>query len=59
VPLGMLEAVAFTNSRFFHITHNSGDAESCIGLPKYYGVMGLVKNGKNYFRNNLMGTSIN
>jgi len=57
VPLGMLEAVAFTNSRFFHITHNSGDAESCIGLPKYYGVMGLVKNGKNYFRNNLIKVS--
>jgi len=53
IPKGVLEAVAYTNSRFHHITHNAGDAESCMGLPKYYGVMGLVADGKNYFRNNL------
>lgn len=57
VPTGILEAVAFTNSRFFQITHNINDAESCIGLPKYYGVMGLVQDGKNYFRNNLIKIS--
>ncbi|MCB0408987.1 MAG: N-acetylmuramoyl-L-alanine amidase [Flavobacteriales bacterium] len=51
VPKGMLEAVAFTQSRFHHM---QPDVEtSCIGLPKYFGVMGLVENGKNYFRSNL------
>jgi hypothetical protein len=54
VPTGMLEAVSFTTTRINHITHNSGDPESCIGLPKTYGVMGLTLDGKNYFRNNLL-----
>ena len=53
IPKGILEAVAYTNSRFHQITHNAGDEESCMGLPKYYGVMGLVADGKNYFQNNL------
>ncbi|MBI3502110.1 MAG: N-acetylmuramoyl-L-alanine amidase [Bacteroidetes bacterium] len=53
IPKGILEAVAFTNSRFHHITHNAGSPESCMGLPEYYGVMGLVQDGKNYFQNNL------
>ena len=53
IPKGILEAVAYTNSHFHHIEHNPGDAESCMGLPKYYGVMGLVADGKNYFQTNL------
>lgn len=53
IPKGVLEAVAFTNSHFNHITHAPGDPESCVGMPKYYGVMGLVADGKNYFRANL------
>lgn len=57
IPRGILEAISFTNSRFFHISHNQGDDESCIGLPKYYGTMGLVQDGKNYFRNNLIKVS--
>ncbi len=57
IPQGMLEAVAFNNSRFFHITHTVNDPESCIGLPNAYGVMGLTLDGKNYFRNNLVTVS--
>ena len=53
IPKGILEAVAYTNSHFHHIEHNPGDPESCMGLPKYYGVMGLVQDGKNYFQENL------
>ena len=30
---------------------------SCVGLPQAYGVMGLIANGKNYFRNNLVTVS--
>ncbi|MES2286903.1 MAG: N-acetylmuramoyl-L-alanine amidase [Bacteroidota bacterium] len=53
IPKGILEAVSFCNTRFDHITHNLGDPESCIELPKAYGVMGLTLDGKHYFRNNL------
>ncbi|MBI3502637.1 MAG: N-acetylmuramoyl-L-alanine amidase [Bacteroidetes bacterium] len=57
IPRGVLEAVAYTNTHIQNITHNPGDAESCAGLPYYYGVMGLVKDGKNVFRNNLVTVS--
>ncbi|MGL4597855.1 MAG: N-acetylmuramoyl-L-alanine amidase, partial [Bacteroidia bacterium] len=51
IPKGMLEAVAFANT---HITMLDGsEQESCIGLPRAWGVMGLVEDGKGYFRNNL------
>ena len=52
IPKGILEAVSFTNTRFEHI--DSTFAESCTGMPKSLGVMGLVLEGKNYFRNNLL-----
>ncbi|MFH0894767.1 MAG: N-acetylmuramoyl-L-alanine amidase [Bacteroidota bacterium] len=52
VPLGLLEAVSYTNTRLTHIT--SDEPESCAGLPKTFGLMGLVENGKNYFKNNLL-----
>ncbi len=51
VPKGILEAVSFTQTRFQHLTNNA--EPSCIGYPATYGVMGLVLDGKNYFRNNL------
>lgn len=51
IPKGTLEAVAFTNTRFYHVT--SAEAESCTGMPRAYGVMGLILDGKNYFSNNL------
>lgn len=51
IPKGLLEAVAFAQSRFFHITEN--EQASCIGLPKTYSVFGLVENGQGVFRNNL------
>ncbi len=51
VPKGILEAVSFTQTRFQHLTNNA--EPSCIGYPAAYGVMGLVLDGKNYFRNNM------
>ena len=48
IPEGTLEAVAFTNTHFNHITHTAEEAESCSGIPKTYGVMGLTLDGKNY-----------
>lgn len=53
IPRGTLEAVAYTNTRFTHITHTANDAESCAGLPNAYGVMGLTLDGKGYFNDNL------
>ena len=46
VPQGLLEAVAWTNTRMVHL--EDGD-ESCMGIPRPYGIMGLHDNGKNYF----------
>ncbi len=51
VPKGILEAISFTQTRFHHLDNTTGP--SCIGYPRTYGVMGLVMDGKNYFRNNL------
>jgi N-acetyl-anhydromuramyl-L-alanine amidase AmpD len=62
VPRGVLEAVSYTMTRFQHIQNVE---ESCTGLPKTYGVMGLTLDGKDYFNNNLLyisqvsGISIN
>src|SRR5213595_2055813 len=53
IPRGILESVAYNNTRFNHITHTANEPESCSGLPKAYGVMGLTLDGKNYFNNNL------
>ncbi len=50
VPKGLLEAVAFTTTR---INHLQNGAESCVGLPKTYGVMGLTLDGQGYFKNNV------
>ncbi len=54
IPRGILEAVAFCNTRFTHITHFSTEPESCMGIPNAYGVMGLTLNGQGYFANNLI-----
>ncbi|UPT68931.1 MAG: N-acetylmuramoyl-L-alanine amidase [Sphingobacteriales bacterium JAD_PAG50586_3] len=46
----MLEAIAWTNTRFTHLQPDS-NAESCNGMPQAYGVMGLYLDGKGYFTN--------
>jgi len=52
VPRGILEAVSYHYTHFRHITNTT--PESCTGIPRVYGVMGLTLDGKNYFRNNLL-----
>lgn len=52
IPRGLLEAVAYTNTHFRHISAQT-DEESCTGMPLALGVMGLMQNGKGYFRENL------
>lgn len=55
IPKGILESVAWSQSRFSHLNMNV--EPSCIGYPTAYGVMGLTEDGKGYFRNNLVVVS--
>ena len=52
IPRGILESIAYTKTHIQHIEPEYG-IPSCTGLPHHFGVMGLVENGKNYFRNSL------
>ncbi|MDK2770829.1 MAG: choice-of-anchor D domain-containing protein [Flavobacterium sp.] len=52
IPKGILESIAYTNTHIRHIQPEN-EAPSCSDLPQYFGVMGLVDNGKGYFRENL------
>lgn len=52
IPRGLLEAIAWTNTRFTHLQPDS-TTENCNGMPQPYGVMGLYKDGKGYFGNTL------
>lgn len=51
IPKGILEAVSFAQTRFTH--YDGSQLESCIGIPKVYGVMGLTLDGADYFHENL------
>lgn len=51
VPRGVLEAVSFTQTRMHYLSGN--EAESCSGIPKSVGYLGMVGKGKGYFRENL------
>jgi N-acetyl-anhydromuramyl-L-alanine amidase AmpD len=51
IPRGILDAVSYTNTRFTHLTEN--EASSCTGMPQALTVMGLMKDGQGWFRNNL------
>ncbi|HXC06345.1 MAG TPA: N-acetylmuramoyl-L-alanine amidase, partial [Bacteroidia bacterium] len=52
IKRGVLEAVAFTNTRFHHIPANG--PESCMGIPHAIGVMGMMQDGKGFFHPNLL-----
>lgn len=49
VPKGILEAIAYTQTRIRHINPKA-EQPSCVGIPLPTGVMGLFEDGKNYFR---------
>lgn len=55
LPEGLLEAVAFTNTHCHHLTDaNYGvPSDDPAAMPRAYGMMGLVKDGKGCFRENL------
>lgn len=53
IPRGWLEAVSFTNTQCHHLTDASYFYDGAEAMPRAYGLMGLVKDGKGYFRENL------
>ena len=53
IPRGLLEAISFTNTHGHHLTDSDYSHDGPEAMPRAYGLMGLVKEGKNYFRENL------
>ena len=53
IPQGMLEAISFTNTHVNHLTDANYHHDGPDAMPRAYGLMGLVKDGKGYFRENL------
>lgn len=53
IPKGLLEAISFTNTQCHHLTDDNYFHDDAYAMPRSYGLMGLVKNGKGCFRENL------
>ena len=53
LPKGWLEAISFTNTQCHHLTDANYYHDGPDAMPRAYGLMGLVKDGKGYFRENL------
>ena len=53
IPKGLLEAISFTNTHCNHLTDDNYFNDGPDVMPRTYGLMGLVKEGKGYFRENL------
>lgn len=51
LPQGLLESVSYSYTRFNHLDESY--AESSNGMPRFWTIMGLVEDGKGYFRENL------
>ena len=52
LPHGLLEAVSFTNTHCHHLTDDNYTfaEDDPTAMPRAYGMMGLVRNGKGYFK---------
>ena len=55
LPEGLLRAISFTNTQCHHLTDSDYTipADDATAMPRAYGMMGLVKDGKGCFRENL------
>ncbi|MDF3028476.1 MAG: N-acetylmuramyl-L-alanine amidase, negative regulator of AmpC, AmpD [Fluviicola sp.] len=51
IPKGIIEAVSFTQTRMSYL--DDSELESCSGLPKTHGFLGMVAKGKGYFKENM------
>lgn len=52
IPKGILEAIAYSHSRFVHLSPNAAN-NMPEDIPLTYSIMGLVQDGKGFFRENL------
>ncbi|MFK7972489.1 MAG: N-acetylmuramoyl-L-alanine amidase, partial [Bacteroidia bacterium] len=59
IPRGLLESVAWNNTRMNHHVPGPPLTHDCLGMPRYFGVMGLVEDGKGYFNNTLESVAQN
>ena len=59
LPHGLLKAISFTNTHCHHLTDAdyTTAADDPTAMPRAYGMMGLVKDGKGCFRENLKTVS--
>lgn len=59
IPEGLLEAISFTNTQCYHLTDDdyTFPADDPTAMPRAYGMMGLVRDGKGCFRENLKTVS--
>ena len=59
LPTGMLEAISYTNTQCHHLTDAdyTFPADDPTAMPRAYGMMGLVLDGKGCFRENLKTVS--
>ena len=55
LPQGLLKAISFTNTHCHHLTEADYTvaADDPVAMPRAYGMMGLVRDGKGCFRENL------
>ena len=53
IPQGLLEAISYTNTHCNHLTDANYFHDGPDAMPRAYGLMGLVKDGKDYFHENL------
>ena len=51
IPRGVLEAVSFIQTRMTYL--DASVMESCTGMPRAWGFMGMIADGENYFISNL------
>lgn len=60
LPHGLLQAISFTNTQCHHLTDAdySVDADDPGAMPRAYGMMGLVRDGKGWFRENLKTVAV-
>lgn len=59
IPKGLLEAVSFTNTHFHFLTDEDYvHSDDSTDMPRAYGLMGLVADGKGCFRENLHTVSL-
>lgn len=52
IPKGLLEAIAYNRTNLRYL--DESELESCMGLPRSFGVFGLIEDGKGYFSNTLL-----